>query len=164
MLIKGWACRIGLEWVPTYQYVATVNLDGTVMGTERPKMEVDIHRLVYKVRDDVGAVIHAHPSYLTAFMMVRHKLNKSQESFLKNYTGGINEVLTEAPAAADAVHGSIELAENVAEAFKGNKKKLVFMENQGKTVAGGDLYDAFFTLDNMENVAKVFFLVHMKLE
>lgn len=156
VLIKGWAPRIGLEWVPSYEYVATVDLDGNVIGTERPKMEVDIHLGIYKVRDDVGAVIHAHPPYLIAYMMARGKLKKTPGSFFK--------MLTEAPLTSEAPGGSSELAKNVAEVFKGNKRKLALMENHGVTVVGGDLYDAYFTLDNAEETAKVFFLSHLKLE
>ncbi len=156
VLIKGWAPRIGLEWTPTYKYVATVDLDGNVLGPEKPKMEANIHLGIYKVRDDVGAVIHAHSPYLIAFMMARKRLTKPLGSFF--------EVITEAPTTKEAPGGSLELAENVTEAFKGNKRKLALMENHGVTVAGGDLYDAYFTLDNAEEIAKIFFFSHLKLE
>ncbi|MBA7571291.1 hypothetical protein ES708_13050 [subsurface metagenome] len=65
---------------------------------------------------------------------------------------------------AEAPAGTQELADNVAAAFKGNDRKLVLMENHGVTVVGGDLYDAYFTLDEVEDMAKVFFFSHMKLE
>ena len=156
VLIKGWAPRIGLEWVPSYEYVATVDLDGNVLGPEKPKMEANIHLGIYKIRDDVGAIIHAHPPYLIAYMMARGKL--------KERPGPFFTMLTEAPMSKEAPGGSLELAENVVEAFKGTKGKLVLMENHGVTVVGGDLYDAYFTLDNIEDMAKVFFFSHLKLE
>jgi len=156
VVIKGWAPRIGLEWVPSYGYVATVDLDGNVIGPERPKEEVAIHLGVYNVRDDVGAVIHAHPPYLIAYMMARGKLKETPGSFFS--------FLTEAPMSSWALDGTSELAKNVVEAFKGNKTKLVLMENHGVTVAGGDLYNAYFTLDKAEDMAKIFFLSHLKLE
>ena len=42
--------------------------------------------------------------------------------------------------------------------------KLVLMENHSVTVAGGDLYDAYFALGNAEEIAKIFFFSHLKLE
>jgi len=156
VLMKGWAPRIGLEWVPTYAYIATVDLDGNVLGPEKPKMECNIHLGIYRERDDVGAVIHAHVPFLTAFGMARSKL--------KEHPGSFFSMIMDAPMTAEAPGGTQELADNVTAAFKGNDRKLVLMENHGVTVVGGDLYDAYFTLDEAEDAAKVFFYSHMKLE
>jgi len=156
VLMKGWAPRIGLEWIPSYAYLATTDLNGNAIGPEKPLMEANIHLGIYRERDEVGAVIHAHPPYLIAYMMARKKLKESPGSFF--------DMLTEAPMTAEAPAGSMELANNVTEAFKGNKRKLVLMENHGVTVVGGDLYDAYFTLDAAEDAAKIFFFSHMKLE
>ncbi len=156
VVIKGWAPRIGLEWVPSYEYVATVDLNGNVLGPERPKMEVNIHLGIYKVRDDVGAVIHAHPPFLIAYMMAREKLKETPGPFFR--------MLTEAPVSKEFPAGSTELANSVMEAFKGSKTTLVLMENHGVTVIGGDLYSTYFTLDEAEEKAKVFFWSHVKLE
>lgn len=156
VVMKGWAPRIGLDWVPSYEYVATTDLDGNVLGPVKPLKEVDIHLRIYRAREDVGAVIHAHPPHLIAYMMARKKLTKKPGHFF--------DLLTEAPLTKEAPAGTIELAENVSEAFKGNNRKLVFMENHGVTVVGSDLYNAYFTLDHAEDVAKIFFLSHINLE
>ena len=156
VLMKGWAPRIGLEWIPSYAYLATTDLNGNAIGPEKPLMEANIHLGIYRERDDVGAVIHAHAPFLTAFGMARSRLKEPPGSFFST--------IMEAPMTAEAPAGSIELANNVVGAFKGNKRKLVLMENHGCTVVGGDLYDAYFTLDDAEDAAKIFFFSHMKLE
>ena len=155
VIMKGWAPRIGLDWVPSHGYVATTDMDGNVLGPVKPLKEVDIHLRIYRAREDVGAIIHAHPPYLIAYMMARENVSKKPGSFF--------DLLTEAPITKEAPAGSTELAVNVSEAFEGNKRKLVFMENHGVTVVGGDLYNAYFTLDHAEDVAKIFFFSHLKL-
>lgn len=67
VIMKGWAPRIGLDWVPSHGYVATTDMDGNVLGPVKPLKEVDIHLRIYRSREDVGAVIHAHPPYLIRF-------------------------------------------------------------------------------------------------
>ena len=67
VIMKGWAPRIGLDWVPSHEYVATTDIDGNVLGEVKPLKEVDIHLRIYRSREDVGAVIHAHPPYLIRF-------------------------------------------------------------------------------------------------
>ena len=156
VLMKGWAPRIGLDWIPSYEYIAVTDLDGNLLEPNKPLMEVDIHLFIYKLRDEVGAVIHAHPPYLISYMMARERLKKDPGPYF--------QTLTDAPITKDAPAGSVDLAKNVSEAFRGNKIKLALMENHGVTVVGGDLYDAYFTLDSAEELAKVFFWSHVKLE
>ncbi len=156
LLMKGWAPRIGLDWIPSHAYLATMDMKGNVIGPEKPLMEANIHLGIYQVRDDVGAVIHAHAPFLTAFGMARTRL--------KEHPGSFFDMIIDAPLTAEAPAGSQELADNVTAAFKGNDRKLALMENHGCTVVGGDLYDAYFTLDEAEDAAKVFFWSHVKLE
>jgi L-fuculose-phosphate aldolase len=150
VVMKGWAPRIGLDWVPSYEYVAATDLEGNVLGPCKPLKESEIHLRIYRARPDVGAVIHAHPPHLIAYMIARGKLIRRPESFF--------DILTDAPMTGEAPSGSIELAKNVSAAFEGNGRKLVLMENHGVTVVGSDLYDAYFTLDHAEDVARIFFL------
>ena len=48
--------------------------DGTPVGRGRPPSEVGIHVGAYRIRADVGAVIHAHPPYASAFALARREL------------------------------------------------------------------------------------------
>ncbi|CAN5521175.1 aldolase [soil metagenome] len=58
---------IGLEEVCP-QDVLTIDLDGNkVSGEGSIHLEAVLHTAVYRLRSDVGAVIHTHPPYTTAF-------------------------------------------------------------------------------------------------
>ena len=54
----------------TPEYICKVNRDGEVIQANpgfRPSSEIKMHMRVYQKRSDVGAVVHAHPSYATSF-------------------------------------------------------------------------------------------------
>ena len=54
----------------TPEYICKVDAKGNVIqanGNFRPSSEIKLHMRVYEKRPDVGAVVHAHPSFATAF-------------------------------------------------------------------------------------------------
>src|ERR1700722_1648135 len=52
------------------------DLSGEVIeGTGSPTSELRMHAMAYKVRPDVGAVVHAHPPTATAFAAASQRLD-----------------------------------------------------------------------------------------
>ena len=54
----------------TPEYICKVDAKGNVIqanGNFRPSSEIKMHMRVYEKRPDVGAVVHAHPNFATAF-------------------------------------------------------------------------------------------------
>lgn len=54
----------------TPEYICRVDANGNVLEANpgfRPSSEIKMHMRVYRERPDVGAVVHAHPMYATAF-------------------------------------------------------------------------------------------------
>ncbi len=54
----------------TPEYICKVNEKGEVIQANagfRPSSEIKMHMRVYEKRPDVGAVVHAHPTFATAF-------------------------------------------------------------------------------------------------
>ena len=54
----------------TPEYICKVDAKGNVLqanGNFRPSSEIKMHMRVYAKRPDVGAVVHAHPNFATAF-------------------------------------------------------------------------------------------------
>lgn len=57
----------------TPECICKVDENGSVIqanGSFRPSSELKMHMRVYKCRPDAGAVVHAHPSYATAFAVM----------------------------------------------------------------------------------------------
>jgi L-fuculose-phosphate aldolase len=54
--------------------VVVIGLDGNhVDSVRKPSMEVRFHLGIYKVRPDVGAVLHAHSPYATAYAVANQE-------------------------------------------------------------------------------------------
>ncbi len=62
----------------TTQDILTINLKGEVLeGNGRPSSEFRMHSLVYSMRKDVKAIVHAHPPILTAFTLSNIDFNSA---------------------------------------------------------------------------------------
>ena len=59
----------GMDYLTmTSDDISIIDLDGNHIGGKRkPSIEKDLHALIYKNREDVGAVLHTHPIYSTCF-------------------------------------------------------------------------------------------------
>lgn len=54
----------------TPEFICKIDMQGNVLqanGNFRPSSEIKMHLRVYEKRPDVGAVVHAHPNFATAF-------------------------------------------------------------------------------------------------
>jgi len=103
---------VGLGAVPSVEDIATVTFDGEVIEGELPAVTREIvamHSGVYRVRADVGAVIHTHSPHVTSFAIAHQPLPCTYEAFLRF---GITE---EIPVAAWAPRGSQESVSNIVE-------------------------------------------------
>jgi L-fuculose-phosphate aldolase len=128
--------------------ILVVNLDGKLIeGKGEPSKEIRFHIGIYKVREDVGAIIHTHSPAATAFAV----LGKS----LPLVTAQAKTFLKKIPTIEFAPPGSKKLASLVIETFKDNSIKVALLEKHGSVVVGKDLDEAFNLLDLLEETARI---------
>ena len=97
---------------PSVEQIATVTFDGEVVEGELPSVLREIvamHSCVYRVRDNVGAVIHTHSPHVSSFAVAHKPLSCTYEAFLRF---GITD---EIPVAAWGPRGSRESVANIVE-------------------------------------------------
>lgn len=127
--------------------VVCVKPNGTVIGNHKPSSELPFHRLVYRKRPDLKAVVHAHPPALVAFSIVR---KIPDTSLLPND----HRVCGEIGMAEYALPGSELLGEKIAAVFaKGINT--VMLENHGVVVGGVNLFEAFKAFETLEFCARL---------
>jgi L-fuculose-phosphate aldolase len=147
ILIKGWE-------VPSEDLreedISLVDLHGKQLNDVKICLEGPLHLEVLKTRKEIGAVIHAHPPYSTAFGNIRPNLTDGD---LKNYPFLRQAVFTPYSEA-----GSQDLARYVSQPFRKDGVICVFMQDHGVTVVGPDIYTAYYNLDFLEGAAKGFVL------
>lgn len=139
--------------------ISLVDIDGNQINNVKPCLETPLHLGVLKARRSIGAVIHAHAPYATAFGNLKPILEKTMDPSVR-----MHEFLKKAVFTPHSISGSEELAKLVAEPFKSENVTCVFMQNHGVTVGAEDIYQAYYILDMLEGRAKVFILSMLLLQ
>lgn len=131
----------------TRRDIMQIKPDGTIIGIHRPSVELPFHSEVYNKRDDVKAVLHAHPPALVAFSIAR----KVPDT---NLIPNASQVCGEVGMAPYDVPGSSQLGDKIAKVFE-EGIDTVMLENHGIVVAGKDLYEAFMRFETLEFCARL---------
>ena len=127
--------------------------DGTVIGKHKPSVELPIHKLVYKTRADVRAVLHAHPPAMVSYSLIRKVPSLNVIPTPKQVCGTVGTAKYEVP-------GSQELAKGiVAEIAKGYN--VVIMENHGVITCADNLFEAFKRFETVNFAADLSITAHI---
>lgn len=109
-------------------------------GDAVPSSESDMHRILYKYRDDLNAVIHTHTTYATTLACLNMALPAVH--YLVALAG------PDVRCAPYATYGTVELAKNAFEAMK--DRKACLLANHGLLAGGADLTTAFTVTEEIE--------------
>jgi L-fuculose-phosphate aldolase len=131
----------------TRQDIVCVKADGTVVGIHRPSSEFPFHKLIYRRRPDLKAVVHAHPPALVAFSIVRRTPNV-------HILPSDIPIYGEIGMAEYALPGSEQLGENIAKVFD-RGLNAVMLENHGVVVGGESLFEAFKVFETLDFCARL---------
>lgn len=135
----------------TPKMICRLDRDGEIIesGEYRPSTEVKMHLCVYGNREDVGAVVHAHPLYATVNAVCGRSLT---QQIMPEATMFLGEV----PLAPYALPSTNELAESITPYFESHDALL--LENHGALSFGDTLHSAYFKMESLEYYAKVVYL------
>ncbi len=127
-----------------------VDADGHLISGSRARTsEILLHLEIYRVRADVGAVIHSHPPCATAFAISDRELP----------TGILAEaevLLGRVPKSKYAMPGTMEFAQTVTDLLDGTSA--VLLANHGAVTFGRNLHEAWAISESLENYAKILLL------
>jgi L-fuculose-phosphate aldolase len=126
--------------------IITLNLSGeTISGSGKASTESKLHLFIYNKREDVQAVIHAHPVYLTAFAAAGLALDNHYFPEVALTIGKVPLCNYETPS-TDALHLSLFPYIDFAHCF--------LLQNHGVVATGRSLSEAYFRLEKLEHSAK----------
>ncbi|HKF24094.1 MAG TPA: class II aldolase/adducin family protein [Candidatus Angelobacter sp.] len=124
-----------------------VDLDGRKLsGTHNPSSEIAMHLTIYKMRPDVGAVVHAHPCTATGFASAGIALDQPMCSEIVITLGTV-------PLAPYATTGTMELSESLKPFIPYHEA--ILMANHGVVTYGNDLRQAYMRMEAVEHYAKI---------
>lgn len=117
-----------------------------VVGDGVPSSESLLHMAVYRARPDVGAVIHTHSVYASAYAVAGRPIPSLLDEQVVSL-GGAVEVANYAASASE------ELADNAMSAL--GDRAAALLRNHGAVGVGADLEEAIAVVELVERVAKV---------
>jgi L-fuculose-phosphate aldolase len=127
--------------------VVFVDRHGHANGRRRPSSEWRFHGDIYRCREDVGAVLHAHPTHSTALACLRRPIPAFH--YMVALGGG-----ADIRCAPYATFGTQELSDHVLEALEGRRACL--MANHGLLCVGGTLRLALTLAIEVEELATAY--------
>lgn len=132
----------------TPEQILKVDMEGNIIeGCMKITSEYKMHLAVYKIRDDVKAIVHAHPPAATAFAVTEVKLDDPvilPESIFS--LGKIGYCKYGTPS-------TNEVSEAVEKEIKNSDALL--LSNHGALTVGDNVMQAYYRMENLEMVSKI---------
>lgn len=136
--------------VLTPEDMVTIDLDGNVTeGFRSPTTEREVHRLIYRAREDVGAIVHYHPRYASAMSATDSEIPCITEEMSQLIGGSI-------PITPEYIRaGEHEKLGEAAAKYIG-KKNAVMLRNHAPVCCGKDLDEAITSCLVTEKSAQLY--------
>jgi L-fuculose-phosphate aldolase len=129
------------------QDMVVVDLDGKKLsGVQNPSSEIVMHLTVYRMRPDVGAVVHAHPCTATGFASAGLALDEPLCSEVVITLGSV-------PLAPYATTGTMALSDSLRPYIPFHDA--ILMANHGVVTYGEDLCRAYMRMEAVEHYARI---------
>ena len=134
--------------------ILIVDADGKLIrakGSFKPSSESLMHLEAYRQREDINAVLHAHPPYATA-------LTIAGIPFPNDIIPEIPALLGEVAIAPYATPGTQDLALSIRDPIKTHNA--ILLSNHGSLTVGKTLEEALLALERMELAAQLYYLAY----
>lgn len=135
----------------TPEYICKVDAKGNVIqanGNFRPSSEIKMHMRVYEKRPDVGAVVHAHPNFATAFAIAGIPLTQPIMPEAVIALGCV-------PIAEYGTPSTMEIPDNVEKYLP--YYDAVLLESHGALTWSTDLLAAYMKMESVEFYAELLY-------
>jgi L-fuculose-phosphate aldolase len=118
----------------------------------RPSSEIKMHLRCYKEREDVGAVVHAHPATATGFAVAGKSLDEYSMIETVIAIGSI-------PLTPYGTPSTNEVPEAIAPYLA--EHDVLLLQNHGALTVGADLITAYYRMETLELFAKISLTAHL---
>ena len=133
--------------------LVTVDTEGRrVAGRRDVTSELGMHLLIYRLRPDVKAIVHAHPATATGFAASGMDLT---QPLVCEVVIGLGSI----PLARYGTPGTTELADALAPLVP--QYNAILMANHGVVTYGDTLEQAYMRMETVEHFARIALVAHM---
>ena len=138
----------------TVEGLAEMDLEGVVIGPNKPSKEAHFHLAAYRARPNSRAVVHLHSTYATALACLR---DLDLENALPSLTPYFAMRIPRLPVIEYFPPGDFRLAPEVEE--KAADSPALLLRNHGSIAIGATLSEAAALAEEIEEQARLFFLL-----
>jgi L-fuculose-phosphate aldolase len=121
-------------------------------GKRRVSSEIGMHLLIYRLRPDVGGIVHAHPPTATGFAASGYDLNRP---LVCEVVVGLGSI----PLARYGTPGTPELTDALEPLIPHHEA--ILMANHGVVTFGSTLESAYMKMETVEHFAKIALVSHL---
>jgi L-fuculose-phosphate aldolase len=132
--------------------MVVTDLDGNPEGEGKPSSEMPMHLAIYKVRPDLQAIVHAHPTVATGYAVAGRQLPPAVLAEIVATLGCI-------PIAPYGTPSTDELAEAVVGPIR--TYDALLLANHGALTAGDSLDEAEERMYQLEHFAEISLVAEM---
>ncbi|MDT3697725.1 MAG: class II aldolase/adducin family protein [Ignavibacterium sp.] len=137
----------------TEKDIVKIDSNGKLLeGKSKISTEYKIHLNVYKIRNDVNAVVHCHPVYATAISLLGKGL-------LEHYLPEVMLTLGKIPLCKFAAPSTSDVPESMNPYI--NFSWAMLLENHGAVTLGKTLDDAYYKMEKLEHYSKILLLAKL---
>jgi len=138
----------------TPDMIIKMTTDGKILSRSskyKPSSEVKMHLEVYREREDIKSVIHAHPPHCTSFAVAGIPLDKCvlPEAII---------VIGSVPIAEYGTPSTMEIPEAIRSHIKSSDA--ILLANHGALTLGADLITAYHRMETLEHTAHIVMLAY----
>jgi L-fuculose-phosphate aldolase len=121
----------------------------------KPSIECEMHLSIYKKKNEIKAIIHAHPVCASSFTAMHFQIRT-------DLTAEARAILGDPVLVPYELMGTINLASRAAEYIQ--KSDILLLENHGILTTGSNLLQAFDKIEVLENAARMTIIVEMTMK
>lgn len=130
-----------------------VDMNGRqIKGRREVTSEIGMHLLIYSMRPDVSAIVHAHPRTATGFAAAGLALD---QPLVCEVVIGLGQI----PLAPYGTPGTPELAKTLEPLV--SDYDAILMANHGVVTYGSDLQSAYMKMETVEHFAQIALVAHI---
>jgi len=129
------------------EMILTLDMEGNkLQGIGKPFSEINLHLAAYRAREDITAVVHAHPP----FAMARGLVGGDFEISVPEAIVSIGDMI---PVVRYAIPGAKEHIEIISEAL--SKCDIFMMPGNGVLSVGRDVKEGYLRMELLEHLLKI---------
>lgn len=135
--------------------LSVVDINGQQISGQRASKEIAFHLAIYKNNPQCNAIVHLHSTYLTALSCLD---NLDMDNAIRPFTPYYVMRIGQLPVIPYLRPGEPRLAEELE--MRAAQARAFLLANHGSVITGSDLEDAVDNAEELEETAKLMFLLN----